>query len=282
MEPRRDCASLRSAPQHRGCRSRPPQRLSLGETLASFQAHIAVGLSISGLAATGVMLAGMAEDTEVLLLFGLGALGSLLPDLDSDHSVPVQVSFSLASMLLAFVALFTAADWFPTLAELTIVWLTVYLLSRHLLFAALSRLTTHRGIFHSIPAALLFTGLAAALLQWIWQQPPESAWLGGFFVGGGYLVHLALDEIYKVNLFGARTRRNTSHALKLWYLKSPESSLAVYLALVLCYPALPATEPLLNWWNEQTAQTQAPSLLVPEDGWFRLAPPEDENASAKP
>ncbi len=216
------------------------------------------------------MLAGLAENSAVILLFGLGALGSLLPDLDSDHSLPVQVSFTLGSILLAFVALFTAASWFPTLAELAVIWLAVFLLSRHLLFAALSRLTTHRGIFHSIPAALLFGCLTAAFLHWLWQKPPPLAWLGGLFVAGGYLTHLALDEIYKVNLFGLRARRNTSHALKLWYAKSPESSLGIYLALVLCYPALPATEPALQWLRERAPAADAPPLLAPANGWFRL------------
>ena len=42
----------------------------------SFNAHLAVGLCASGVAATSVMLAGMATGPQVILYFVLGTLGA--------------------------------------------------------------------------------------------------------------------------------------------------------------------------------------------------------------
>ena len=55
--------------------------------MANFNTHLIVASTASGLTATGLMGAGVAEPREVLLYFSAGTLGGLLPDLDSDNSI---------------------------------------------------------------------------------------------------------------------------------------------------------------------------------------------------
>ena len=140
------------------------------------------------------MLGGLAAGPQVILYFVLGAVGSLLPDMDSDKSVPLRFAFTLASILLAFAGMFVLSDAFPSVGELVLIWVACFLLVRWLVFYLLGAFTDHRGLFHSVPAALL-----AGLLTWAAFYhglgfSPFDAWMSGLFVCYGYLVHLLLDE----------------------------------------------------------------------------------------
>jgi membrane-bound metal-dependent hydrolase YbcI (DUF457 family) len=215
----------------------------------------------------------VAGPREVGLYFLLGGLGGLLPDIDSGNSVPIQLAFTLASILLAFLLMFGAARWFPSLGELLVIWIAAFLLLRRVLFALLGRLTTHRGIFHSIPAALFFTLLGATLGFWLWPLTPSESWLCGLFIGFGYLVHLLLDELYSVNLYGLRTRRSAGSALKFWYRKSPPASVAMYLAVLLLFPFAPELAALQRTLATHEVSQRIGERLLPQQGWFRPVRP---------
>jgi hypothetical protein len=222
------------------------------------------------------MLTGLATGPQVILYFVLGTLGSLLPDMDSEKSLPVRFAFTLASILLAFVVMFRFAERFPSVGELVLIWLAAFLFFRWAVFRLLETFTVHRGLFHSLPAALLagllgvtacFHGLALSALD---------AWLGGMFVCFGYLVHLLLDELYSVNLFGARQRRSIGTAFKLGRLDQLPATLLLYLLLPLAWLATPTAEPFLQLASDPAVYHQARQRLWPAEGWFvgREAAPE--------
>jgi hypothetical protein len=222
------------------------------------------------------MLAGMAAGPQVILYFVLGTLGSLLPDMDSERSLPVRFAFTLASILLAFVAMFRFAEQFPSVGELVLIWLAAFLFFRWSVFWLLETFTVHRGLFHSLPAALLagllgvtacFHGLGLSALE---------SWLGGVFVCFGYLVHLLLDEVYSVNLFGARPRRSLGTAFKLGRLDQLPATLLLYLLLPLAWLVTPTAEPFLERASDPAVYNQINQRLLPAEGWFagREAAPE--------
>ncbi len=85
----------------------------------------------------------------------------------------------------------------------------------HMLRPAFERLTVHRGLFHSLPALLVATGLLA-----LWTEGYMRLVLAlAFFVGG--LSHLILDEIFSVDWEGRRLKRSFGTALCVWKRKSP-------------------------------------------------------------
>jgi len=232
--------------------------------LAAFGVHLAVGVAASGLAATTVYLAGLASPADMLLYMTLGIGGSLAPDLDSDRSAPVRVLFTTISLSAAFLVLFLAADHFHSVAELVLIWVVSFLGFRWAGFAVVVRLTQHRGIFHSVPAAVLAGAATAALGHHLARWNPMEAWLAGAFVTFGYGVHLALDELYSLNLFGSRARRSFGSALKLWSPRSGTATVAVY---VLCLAALslaPDPRPMIT--RVLSAATSA--SWWPDNGWF--------------
>lgn len=243
----------------------------LETALASFGVHLAVGVSVSGLAATSVLAADLATPAQMLAYLGLGTLGSLLPDLDADNSAPVQISFTVISIVLAFGAMFLLSDTFPSVAELLAVWLATYLFFRWLVFSLFTRLTRHRGVFHSVPAAALFGLVAAIAGEHLLHLTAFQAWLAGAFVAFGYLTHLLLDEVYSVNLFGMRTRRSFGSAFKLW---SGNSHLASVYLYVVCAAALllapPHTE-FIRVMGSPDTYARISERLLPDNHWFRPA-----------
>lgn len=237
--------------------------------MAGFGVHAAAGVSLSGLAATGTLLAGLASPTDMLIYLVAGSLGSLLPDLDADQSAPVQVSFTLASIALAFGVMFQFAHQFPSVAELATIWLLSYVLFRWLVFALFARITRHRGIIHSVPAGIWFGLLSSAASYHLGGLAPLSAWLLGTFVTFGFLVHLLLDELFSINLFGFKTRRSLGSAFKFWSRASPGASVAMYLACVPLLWLAPDAEPFLRLAGAEATYQRLASRVWPMDGWFR-------------
>lgn len=237
-------------------------------SLASFNVHLSAGLAASGVAATALMVAGLGSEADVLRWFLLGTAGSLLPDLDADNSAPVQVAFSVASVLLAFLCMFSLAGVFPTVAELVLVWLTAYLAFRWVIFALFTRFTTHRGIFHSMPAAAFFGLLSAALAHRVFGQSAYQAWMNGVFVCFGYLLHLLLDELHSVNVFGLRTRRSLGTALKLYSRNSPPATLYMYVVTIALLAITPDVTPLVRVAADAASYRQVQDHLLPPGIWF--------------
>lgn len=207
----------------------------------------------------------------MLAYLGLGTLGSLLPDLDADNSAPVRIGFTLISIVLAFLAMFLLADTFPSVAELVLLWLAIYLLFRVLVFALFTHLTRHRGVFHSLPAAALAGMLTAILGERLLGHPALQAWIGGGFVAFGYLLHLVLDEVYSVNLFGSHTRRSLGSACKLWSPHSHGASICLYGACLLAFTMAPEHGAIVRLVAAPETYARIGQRLLPEGGWFQPA-----------
>jgi hypothetical protein len=239
--------------------------------LAAFGVHLAAGVAASGVAAAVPLAAGLAGPGETLAFLALGTLGSLLPDLDADSSAPVRVSFNLAASTVAFVAMFLLAARFPSVAELIAVWVLTFLLVRWALFGALTRFTVHRGMLHSLPAAVVFGLATTVIADRGLEVGPVLAWMLGTFVTFGYLVHLVLDEVYAVNLFGARTRRSFGSALKLWSRRGMATTLALYLAGAGVVVLAPSPSPLVTTLGDPGVVRRLAHHLWPRAGWFALS-----------
>src|SRR5215813_11053019 len=121
--------------------------------MANFRTHLAVASTVSGVIAIGCMVAGVATPKEVVLYFCAGTIGGVLPDIDSDHTIPVQILFSVLAVVLAFMRRFSRADAY-SFTTLSCIWILVHLFVRHVLYMIFAKFTVHRGIFHSQLAAV--------------------------------------------------------------------------------------------------------------------------------
>ena len=197
--------------------------------MANFKTHFFVASVVSGVASVTALAAGMASLRQTLAYFAIGLIGGILPDIDADNSAPVRLLFNALALGLAFVAVFYLVDRL-SIAELVLLWGGTYVSVRYLAFAVFTRFTVHRGVFHSILAAVFFAGLTASVASHGFNSHTQIAWLSGSFLFMGYLVHLTLDEVYSVDLLNRRVKRSFGSALKIVSFKRVWPSLGLGVA----------------------------------------------------
>ena len=197
----------------------------------------------------------------------LTTLGGLLPDLDSASGVELK-GFTGILGVLAALAVWEAVGRAepPPIFEVHL-WAMVlaYLMIRHGLRRVLSRLSTHRGISHSLPTCAVW-GLATYLCYPSRYHSLRLTMAVAVLLG--FFSHLLLDEICSVDLRGARVNKAFGTAIKLWA-PSAWSTLGMY--ALLSY---------LAWltilrWPDDPAEFIPPPITVPIDQyatslWARL------------
>lgn len=238
--------------------------------MANFKTHLFVASGASGVAAIACMKAGLAPSAETPVLLGLGAFGGLLPDIDSDHSVPIRISFNLLAFALAFLVMFAFVGRY-TVLELAAVWLGVFLAVRYLVLEVFVSLTTHRGAIHSLLAAVFFALCTVSLSRHMFGKPYPVAWLYGAFIGFGFVIHLLLDEVFSVDLLNRRIKSSFGSALKIASLKYWRATLLLLLATACVYSTVsyPAGFYAAVWRKLETHYSGHAPWLMPTDGrWF--------------
>ncbi len=236
--------------------------------MANFKTHLAVAAACSGVMATGFLEAGVAAPRDVGLYFVMGTLGGILPDIDADHSVPGRMMFSFFALVIAFLTLFSRAGVY-SIAELSILWAVTYVVVRYVIFLMFARLSVHRGVFHSLLAAAFFGLLTTSLAYHLFRLSTLGAWMSGLFVSVGYMIHLVLDEVYSVDLTGARVKRSFGTALKLISSNVKTTGLLV-LATMLVFYTTPSADRFVRTVLNFDTYKSIKGQLLPKAGWFKL------------
>ena len=236
--------------------------------MANFKTHITVAAALSGCLATGFLEVGIATPKDVWLYFALGTLGGILPDIDADNSIPGRILFSFFAMVLAFLTLFSRANFY-SIVELSILWMVTYMVVRYIIFQMFAKLTVHRGIFHSILAAVFFYFLTTDISYYLFSLNALNAWVAGLFVFIGYLIHLILDEMYSVDLIGTKIKKSFGTALKIISTNMKATSLLL-LATVLVFYMTPSTERFVKTVLGFDTYKSVKVKLLPKARWFKL------------
>lgn len=198
--------------------------------MAGFKTHITVSSVLGvGYGAAGAYM-GLPWESAVIA-GSLCGVGGMMPDIDSDSGVPFRETMSFAAAIIPMLLLSRFAELGLNYEHMVLATGGTYAFVRFGVAKMLRKYTVHRGMFHSIPAALIFAGLvflfsASANLQ-----------LRYFKAAGmllGVMSHLTLDEIYSVEWKGGRWRFKKSFgtALKLWS-DSRWANFSTYAKLVL-------------------------------------------------
>ena len=239
--------------------------------MANFKTHLSVASTLSGMLAIGCLEVGIATPKDVVLYFAVGTIGGLLPDIDSDHSVPVQILFGFLGIILAFLAVFRKATTY-SMVELALLWVGVFVLVRYGIGRLFTAFTVHRGIFHSLLAAGFFCGVTTALAYHFFAMAPFNAWCTGGFVCLGYIIHLTLDELYSVDLAGATLKSSFGTALKLARFDNLKATLFLGSATLLLFLfATPKYDTFARTLGNAHVYTSLRQKLLPKDGWFKFS-----------
>lgn len=234
--------------------------------MANFNTHISIAAITSGLAATALLKLDVVSESEAVLVSFLGTLGGILPDIDLKYSHPSRIIFNFLGILASFVAVFALQTHF-SIIELWITAVMVFLIMRFPIWLAFDKYTTHRGAVHSILTATLFLYLTTSFAFHVFHQSALFSWLCGFFIFFGFILHLALDELYSVDFVGNRLKRSFGSALKIVDFNQWMSSTIIACFTVFFWLASPSTDDLKLFASKQTAATISEKLL-PEGGWF--------------
>lgn len=238
--------------------------------MADFKTHLLGAALVSGVAAAGFAMTRGVTHQEGLTYFSLGVVGGLLPDIDSENSVPIRIAHRLVSTLVALVAVLSWADRY-SLLELILLGLGCYALVRYGVFSVFSRLTVHRGLVHSVPTALLSMVLTASVMVGVFGTDPLHAWLCGGFLTLGFFVHLALDEMYSIDLLGRRFKRSFGTAIKVGDFSDRQGlayTAMLYGLLVLAFMFSPPREEFLALVGDGDTYRQIYQRLLPDGSWF--------------
>jgi len=239
--------------------------------MANFRTHLSVAATASCFLSIGLLKAGLASEKDVLLYFSLGTIGGILPDIDSDHSIPSRFLFGFFALALAFMVTFRYVSTHSIL-ELLLLWSIVWGTVRFAVWQLFAKCTVHRGVFHSLLAAAFFGALATSVAYHILRLNGVTAWLTGSFVCMGYLVHLTLDEIYSVDLIGASIKKSFGTALKLCSLQYKKATLALCLATVLVFYTTPKADTFVRLMRSTAVYKGVQNAFFPKGRWFKTAP----------
>ncbi len=199
--------------------------------MANFTTHIAVGTIVSGALATLTLAADVVAPENLVAVTLAGVLGSVLPDIDLKDSRPSRAMFAGLAIFFSFAVLFNAATKY-SIAELWILWLGTLLTVRYGLHTVFHRISVHRGIWHSILAAVFSSVATAIVFQHMLGKPPASLGWPRRSCLCGYLTHLTLDEIYSVDVMDTRLKSSFGTALKFFDRRHFYASLAMAAATV--------------------------------------------------
>lgn len=183
--------------------------------MAGFKTHITVS-SLMGVGYAGVASAYYHIPLETCVLAGgLCSVSGMLPDLDSDSGVPLRESMAFAAAVVPMLMLERFERLGLTPEAMVLAGGLVYLLIRFGLAALLKRYTVHRGMFHSLPAAIIFAELAYLVCDC--DDMVLRLYKAGAVVAG-FMSHLLLDELYSIEWYRGRLRlkRSFGTAVKLW------------------------------------------------------------------
>jgi len=178
-----------------------------------FQAHI-IGSSIlgAGYGVAGWYLGGMPPATAALGA-GLCAASGMLPDLDNGAGMSLRESTAFAAALMPLLMIQRFQQWGLPLEGMILAAATIYAVVRFGLAYLIENFSTHRGMLHSVPAAVIAGQVT--FLAFVSAEPLHRYFIAGAVVLG-FLSHPLLDEIWAVRqgLFGPKVKKSFGTALK--------------------------------------------------------------------
>lgn len=231
--------------------------------VADFKTHIAtssaVGLGYGALIHTEWQI----PLTTSIISGALCGLAGMLPDMDSDTGNAQReiMTFTAAIMPMLMIERFALVGLTPE--QMAIATACVYIIVRFGFGEILRRYTVHRGMFHSIPAAViagLVTSIVCSCDIFVLKLVKAVA------VSLGYLVHLILDEVWSVDARRVRLKKSFGTALKMF---SPRWFPNVFTYGLLLFVGVLAYEDTVYMLNAhdhiaETQQGSEPELIEPQ------------------
>jgi len=212
--------------------------LLIEATMAAFKEHVNIATIVVGVVVITLYSSNLLTLYQTLVALFIGIMGGILPDIDSNHSKPLQGVFKIFSIIVPLLILLSFFHVMSVLKTI-LLWILFALLLRITLFKFFLHLTHHRGIFHSIPMAILVGELTLLFTYYTTKIDLKVSVIYGFIIFFGFIIHLLLDEIYSIDAFGIKMKKSFGTALKLYDKQNIIGTLIIYFLIILIYFFLP-------------------------------------------
>lgn len=182
--------------------------------MADFRTHV----TFSSALGCGYSLVGMGIGMPVetaLVAGGLCGVSGMLPDVDSDSGVPRREAMGFAAAIVPMLLVERFKQMELAHDQMILAAAVMYFFIRFMGAKLIGRWSVHRGMWHSIPAVLIFAGLAFLITG---STDIMVRYFKAAAVGLGAFSHLLLDEVYSVDTRGVIPRFKSSFgsAIKFW------------------------------------------------------------------
>lgn len=168
--------------------------------MAKLQSHFTLSTVLSvGYAAVGAYILHVPLDT-VLLASVLFIIGGALPNVDEGNGPPAR-EFGAVVAAVSPLILFAVFPSFrySGVARIALISVGCYVISRIVIARVLQNYTVHRGVFHSLPAAVITFEVIYLVFSGLTFTPRIYLSLAGFF---GFVAHLFTDAYGNLDLVG--------------------------------------------------------------------------------
>ena len=203
--------------------------------MAGFKTHTTYGAFTGAIISAVSYVNNWTTDYIILvIIFSSSVIGSFLPDIDSDTGKPVRIVFGLLSIIGSLLSIILVLYNYPERIEyLILIPILTFITIRYVVSYIFKKFTHHRGIYHSIPAMLIFFMLTALVVSEFQLDLSEKI-LISTSVAMGFLSHLILDELYaNTSFLGIPYKPNKAFGSALeFFSKSKISTTVAYLLLI--------------------------------------------------
>ena len=189
--------------------------------MAGFHTHITVSTAIgAAYAFVGVNVLHLPLST-CAIGGGLCSIAGIMPDLDSDHAVPARETLSFLAAVAPMLLFYRFHYEGLATENILLFGAPLYLLIRFG-FGQMLKVSVHRGMFHSLPAAVI-AGLIAYCLCDTGVSTGRTFKAVGAVIG--YMIHLILDEIWAIEFSGVHIRLKKSFGTAMKFFgNSPQAN----------------------------------------------------------
>lgn len=205
--------------------------------MAGYREHISVsGLLGVGYGAGATLALGFSP-TQGMLSAVLTWVAGMLPDVDAEGGKPIRELFAVVAVIGPLMLMRSFDDFGGDSERAMLMAMGLYGAIRYGGAALLSRLSVHRGMFHSIPALII----AAELTFLCYRHSDLSVrLLMAGAVAVGFFSHLTLDEMYSVQWDGTRVKlkRSAGTAMKFVGKRFVPNAICYGLLMFLSYAVL--------------------------------------------
>ena len=144
----------------------PPQSRAKERNMAGFKMHISTSTVVGiGYGAAGYLAFDEITLPAAAVSAGLCSIAGILPDLDSDSGKPVREVMAFSAAVIPMFMMDRLRSMGLSAESMVLAGGCVYIFIRFGLGEILKRYTVHRGMWHSIPAALTAAMIAALLVS---------------------------------------------------------------------------------------------------------------------